>query len=303
MKENRLIQWLITRGITPSVIELFSISVVEHKLMGEAIRIPVDGTPYAKYRRDPIQDIKPKYIADYGLKATLFGATKIHDVDMVLITEGELDALVSWSNNIPAVSSTAGSKTFLKEWVDILKDKQVVVCFDNDQAGAEGVVKILSLIPHAKVILIPVRPNIKDITDYVQAGGDLRELLKTAKHFTSIESVKEDRAAKISVFESVLFHEAYLEAFTPKQIPNSRPYTAKDDSNVEKAKTYPIDKLIKFTNKKACCIWHNEKTPSLTYYPKTNSVYCFGCGKYGDAIDVYREIHGCDFKTALNEMV
>lgn len=30
---------------------------------------------------------------------------------------------------------------------------------------------------------------------------------------------------------------------------------------------------------------HNDKTPSLQIYPKTNSFYCFSCGKTGDVID------------------
>jgi len=209
---------------------------------------------------------------------------------------------VAWSNNIPAVSSTAGSKTFTDEWIGWLQGKDVTLCFDNDQAGAEGMVSIIKRFPQAGVVLIPQRPNIKDLTDYVQHGGNIHDLLKTAKTYTFVEQVKEERAARVSVFESVIFHEEYLDKFEPKVIPNSRPISAKDDSDKERAKAYPIDRLMRFDKKKACCIWHNEKTPSLNYYPKTNSVYCFGCGKYGDAIDVYREIHQCDFKTAVSEL-
>ena len=302
MKDNRLVQWLIQRGITPAVIESFSLTAVQHPLMGESIKIPIDGTELAKYRRDPDCHVQPKYTADYGLSASLFGATKVIGSETVLVCEGELDCLVAWSHNIPSVSSTAGSRTFKEEWGDLLQNKQVTVCFDNDKAGAEGAVKVLKLIPHAKVVLIPVRPNIKDITDYVGAGGDLRELIRNAKHFTSIESVKDDMSSRVSVFESVIFHEEYIKEFTPKTIPNSRTYTARDNSEVSKAKTYPIDKLVKFSHKKACCLWHNERTPSMAFYPDTNSVYCFGCGKSGDAIDVYREKHDCDFKTALSEL-
>ena len=32
------------------------------------------------------------------------------------------------------------------------------------------------------------------------------------------------------------------------------------------------------------CPFHNEKTPSFTVYPDTQSFYCFGCGAAGDAI-------------------
>jgi DNA primase catalytic core len=36
---------------------------------------------------------------------------------------------------------------------------------------------------------------------------------------------------------------------------------------------------------KTCCPFHQEKTPSFTIYPKTNTFHCFGCGKNGDAIE------------------
>lgn len=301
MQDNRLLHWLGTRGVSSNVIELFNITVTDHWEMGECIRIPINDTGLAKYRRDPAQDIRPKYIADKGLKATLFGWDKAKDHPSILITEGELDALVAWSNNIPAVSSTAGALTFNDEWIDWLQTKDVTICFDNDKTGAEGMVKILKRLPQAKVVLIPQRPHIKDLTDYVQYGGDIHGLLKTARAYTSVEQVKDERADRVSVFESVLFHDEYIDAFSPAVVPNSH-YQAKTDTKVDWAKTYPINKLIEFKYKKACCIWHNEKTPSLSYYPKTNTVYCFGCGKHGDAIDVYREIHTCGFKQAVEDL-
>lgn len=302
MQDNiRLIEWLKSRGITEATIEAFNIDIYEHPMIGKCLRIPIQGGGFSKYRRDPSQNITPKYLYDKGSRAFLYGLPHIKDAKRVLVTEGELDALVAWSHNVPAVSSTGGANTFMAEWVEDLKDKEVIICYDNDDAGAGGVVKVLSLIPTAKVVLIPDRPNIKDLTDYVKYGGDIHELLQTARHYTSVEQVQEERAARISLFESVRFHDAFIEHHTPKVIPNSR-YVAKDNTRLERAKTYPITSLLEFKHKKCPCIWHNEKTPSLSYFPKTNSVYCFGCSKYGDAVDVYRQVNGCGFKEAVDEL-
>ena len=40
-------------------------------------------------------------------------------------------------------------------------------------------------------------------------------------------------------------------------------------------------------NKKGCCPWHSEDTPSFIYNPKTYSMNCFGCARNTDIIDAY----------------
>ena len=47
-------------------------------------------------------------------------------------------------------------------------------------------------------------------------------------------------------------------------------------------------------NNQALCPFHNEKTPSFTIFPKTNSFKCFGCGAGGSVIDFAMLIHGTD---------
>lgn len=303
MQDNRLIHWLVSRGISQSVIDDFGLCAYEHRTIGSSIKIPITEN-WAKYRRDPVSDIKPKYIYDKGGSATLYGYDKLNEKhESVIITEGELDTLICWSNNIPAISSTGGANTFHEEWGEMLKGRNVILAYDNDDAGSRGMVKVLKIIPTAKVVLIPEKPNIKDLTDYVKYGGDLRELIKGAIQFNSLEEVKEDRARRIATFLSVRFHDAYIEEYLIKEIPKSL-YKPKDNTRLEKAKNVPITDFLEFKGKppQRCCIFHKEKTASLTYYPKTNSVYCFGCSKHGDVIDVYRELHNCDFKTALDKL-
>lgn len=50
---------------------------------------------------------------------------------------------------------------------------------------------------------------------------------------------------------------------------------------------------------KICCPFHQEKTPSLVIYPKTNTWYCFGCGATGDSIQFIEMYEKCTKHEAL----
>ncbi len=50
------------------------------------------------------------------------------------------------------------------------------------------------------------------------------------------------------------------------------------------------------------CPFHNEKTPSFTVYPETQSFYCFGCGAGGGAIEFIKRIENLDFIDAVKSL-
>ncbi len=50
---------------------------------------------------------------------------------------------------------------------------------------------------------------------------------------------------------------------------------------------------------KACCPFHNEKTPSFTVVPSKQMYHCFGCGESGGAIDFVMKFDHLDFKEAV----
>ena len=74
--------------------------------------------------------------------------------------------------------------------------------------------------------------------------------------------------------------------------------------DIEKAKQYPVTSVLEFDQQgNTNCIWHNEKTPSLHYFEKTNSVYCFGCKKYGSVVDVIMTQQERDFISAVKYLL
>ena len=50
---------------------------------------------------------------------------------------------------------------------------------------------------------------------------------------------------------------------------------------------------------KTCCPFHEEKTPSFTVYPGTNTFHCFGCGKSGDTIEFIQLMEKCTKHEAI----
>ena len=300
MQENKL-DWLRRRKITDAVLKESGVHVGEHPLLGSCIVIPVDGI-FNKYRRDPLDNRTPKYLYDKDSKVALYGASLIKDSSSVLITEGEFDSLVARSFNIPAVSSTGGCRSFQDEWVPLFEGKDVTICYDNDDAGADGAVSLLKKLPSARVALIPETPGVKDISDYVSRGGDLAELIRNA---VSVFDIQDDRASRLAQWQSTRFHDAWIADQQKSDVVEHRAHKPQSDrTEVENARAYPMENLLSFNKaKKALCVWHNDTDPSLHYYPKTNTVYCFSCGKYGDSIDVYRAQTGCTFTEALKKLV
>lgn len=313
--DNQL-AWLHQRGITPEVLSLFNITTqYEHPTIGPAIRIPFS-QHHAKYRRDPADERKPKYLYDTGGKVTLYGLDKLVDnqsteygptplfKQTVIVTEGELDTLVCWSHNLPAVSSTAGAMSWQEEWSELLAGYDVYLCFDNDETGAKGMVKALKSLPTASVVLLPDMVDGKDISDYVARGGDLRALLDTALRDINPELIASDMGKRKGMMLHTRFHQAYLDDRQQALHRDSySPSNYTGDDKVLRAKSYPMTELLAFTRRKMCCPWHQESTPSLQYYPKTNSAYCFGqCGRAYDVIDAYRQVHNVGFVEAVKEL-
>jgi len=53
---------------------------------------------------------------------------------------------------------------------------------------------------------------------------------------------------------------------------------------------------------KACCPFHNEKTPSFTINDSKGFYHCFGCGAHGDAIRWMTDQRGLSFMDAIKEL-
>ncbi|MDH3987757.1 MAG: CHC2 zinc finger domain-containing protein, partial [Gammaproteobacteria bacterium] len=53
---------------------------------------------------------------------------------------------------------------------------------------------------------------------------------------------------------------------------------------------------------KACCPFHDEKSPSFTVSPSKGFYHCFGCGMHGNALDFLMEYDHMDFVDAVESL-
>jgi len=102
----------------------------------------------------------------------------------VVICEGEFDAIVLCQNGFLAVSGTAGASTWKKAWSPSFKGKDVVLCYDSDDAGRKGASRVAQeLLPIASSVKSidlfgsEATKDRKDATDFFVKAG------KTAEDF------------------------------------------------------------------------------------------------------------------------
>lgn len=63
------------------------------------------------------------------------------------------------------------------------------------------------------------------------------------------------------------------------------------ESVVERLGIHPVKHKI-------LCVFHQEKTPSLSFYPKNNTFKCFGCGASGDAVTLVMQVLNLSYPNA-----
>jgi len=138
-------------------------------------------------------DKEPKYIHVRGSAPALFGTDSLCGAPLILLTEGEFDCMLTWQllRDIAGVATlgSANKKLDLACWLrHLLPAEEIIAVLDNDHAGKLGAQNLAGLSAQIHPVRIPsLSPAGKDITDYVQAGGDLWEWLK--HHLVRIETL------------------------------------------------------------------------------------------------------------------
>lgn len=297
----RIQDWFRSRGITDRILEENEIGWSDKT---NEIVIPIFNTTkdvvFNKRRRDPLVTDGPKYRYDSGAEMALYGIHQRLD-SPIFITEGELDALLLQSLGMCAVSSTGGAQSFHHEWRNYFQGLDTYICFDNDEAGMEGMIKVQSIIPHAKVLIVPQEESVKDVTDYFKKHtvnewiqlmeeartypipiapsgiprslslirGGITELNQASNGTLEIQRELRGQGKDTRLTERILDKIANRLDFFQRQLKSFKQHGPRSDrasSDIIRAKEEPIPRFIQFQpNGFAKCIWHTEKTASMKY--------------------------------------
>jgi hypothetical protein len=124
----------------------------------------------------------PAAVIPYRLPELLAAAA----AEPVWICEGEKDADNVAALGLIATTNPGGAKVFQPELAQWFKGKELTyVLEDNDDAGREHTRKVLAtlhgVVPSITVIAFPELPDKGDVSDWLEAGGNLKLLLARAE--------------------------------------------------------------------------------------------------------------------------
>jgi hypothetical protein len=98
------------------------------------------------------------------------------DPQTVYLMEGEMDCLLALQMGLAAVTTTGGAGTWRDGWSPMFAGRNVVICYDVDDAGRTGALSIASRLngtaETVRVVTLPLtEPTGADFTDYIVGHG------------------------------------------------------------------------------------------------------------------------------------
>ena len=117
----------------------------------------------------------------YGKPKDMLPFYNLHNAlraETVWVVEGEkdVDTLAGLGHVATTASDGAGSWHGPSAW-PMLMDKMVIMCPDNDDAGEQYLADVLDSLGGKSVRVVRVPAPHKDISDYIEAGGTIKNLL------------------------------------------------------------------------------------------------------------------------------
>ena len=161
-----------------------------------------------KYRKTKKSE-GPKMWFEKGTNVnTLFNMDKVNLSETLLITEGEFDCLSAiesgFKNTVSIPSGVNGTNEWItSNWTFIEQFEEIIIWFDNDEAGIKGAREVLNRLPNASVKIVRCEVA-NDINELLHKYGKLAVLKQIEKASTPVL----EGVATLDMIEDFDVHEA-----------------------------------------------------------------------------------------------
>lgn len=161
-----------------------------------------------KYRKTKKSE-GPKMWFEKGTNVnTLFNMDKINISDPLLITEGEFDCLSAiesgFKNAVSIPSGVNGTNEWItNNWTFIEQFEEIIIWFDNDEAGIKGAREVFNRLPNSSVKIVRCEVA-NDINELLHKYGKLAVLKQIEKASTPVL----EGVATLDMIEDFDVHEA-----------------------------------------------------------------------------------------------
>ncbi len=180
-------EYLKGRGLLLDTIQKFRLGYCKEF---NAISIPIyksGDLVNIKYRTLD-KEAKSKYLSEKGGEVWIFNDEGV-DIGLkkggVLVVEGEFDCMMVWQSGIPNVISPASGKDSFGAFLEVIdKVKRIYIAYDNDEGGKNSAFKMAERLGLDKCNEV-IYEAAKDANEFIQNGGDVRDLIRKSRPFTS----------------------------------------------------------------------------------------------------------------------
>ena len=290
---ERIINYLHRRGIADEMIAV-------HRLgwNGQRITIPIftrEGElAFFKLAKDPEDPTdSPKMLTARGGSLELYGWEQLlAKPSRIIVCEGEFDRLVLETNGIPAVTATGGAGSFRAEWATHFENiAEVYLCFDRDDAGRRGALRVGEFLPNAKII---------DLPEDVGTGGDVTDVFvrlgRTRDAFLELMIGSRPVPVVPPALPVEPARTGYPSPFA------ARAAALKREISIADVISRYVPLRPSGANFRGRCPLHEDHSPSLMVYTEGARFHCYGCGRHGDVIEFFMSIEHVSFLRALEEL-
>ncbi len=177
-------KYLNSRGISKKAIEKHNLSYAEYGNF-KMLKIPVTKDNSIYRNIDPYADSKDRYRKTKGQTSSLYNTSTIKDKDVIIVVEGELDAISLLDIDIESRGATAiglgsiSNKDKLIKYLNINNiNKDIILMLDNDIKGIETALYLEEKLKEMGLLVLYDKELLGEYKDPNEALKNNREQLQ-----------------------------------------------------------------------------------------------------------------------------